>query len=451
MPYGTVGTIRRVKEGINHDVDLTQSMDRALGRPWRLIVLGVHGAAQESETGNDPTGSTDCFKPPSDNRRLAAPSSAGSARASSSVGNARHPCGSKRDTRAWGGTGCAENGGGFAKATHLLILPMRKPKFLLLLFLSMAATLSASVPLPMISADLSPDPGAAAQGVNAIGDLQNAVGDLLNQTAGPMMALGWIFWGFFTIRNISVSLSRGVMSSLSHLHHFHPFALLIPFFLVMLRVTIAAQMLLWYAVPIPGFGVTFPQLLPHWAQTLSNVIDISSLTMVITEINKVLHMPVPSAWNLLLVLSYYFILGIMSLAETAMLLIDALSYLFVGMLIFCGPPFVASFIDFKWDKLFWDWMGDLTVYSLYQVFASILIAVFGGLYVRFFSNIMGGVYTLGGMMAQIPYLLMITCTFVVAMFMIPSFTSRRFSGFGALGQEWSNSLQRWAVTALTSI
>src|SRR4051794_39993651 len=50
MPYGTVGTIRRVKEGINHDVDLTQSMDRALGRPWCLVVLGVYGAAQEPET-----------------------------------------------------------------------------------------------------------------------------------------------------------------------------------------------------------------------------------------------------------------------------------------------------------------------------------------------------------------------------------------------------------------
>jgi hypothetical protein len=94
---------------------------------------------------------------------------------------------------------------------------------------------------------------------------------------------------------------------------------------------------------------------------------------------------------------------------------------------------------------------ELTVYSMYQVFASILIAVFGGMYVRFFSNIMGGQYTLDGMMAQIPYLLMITTTFVVAMLMIPSFTSRRFSGFGALGQEWSNSLQRLAVTALARI
>ena len=308
-----------------------------------------------------------------------------------------------------------------------------------LLFLLATATLSAaSLPSPANEVDL-------------MADLHNELRYIVNYTSSPMMILGWIFWGFFTLTNSYRALRRGAMEAMTHFHHLHPLAVLMPFFVVLFRSAIAAQMLLWYNVPIPGIGVSFPQLFPDIAQKITNAIDYHALAQVIDEINQVLAMPAPHYWDILGVIGYFAILGVMTLAQSAMTIIDSLSFLFVGMLIFAGPPFVASFIDFRWDKLFWDWFGDMVTYSSYQIFSSILIAVFSGMYLRFFQNIMGGVYTLAGMILQLPYLLLITLTFVIAMFLVPSFTSRRFSGFGALGQEWSNTMQRMAVNALARI
>lgn len=304
----------------------------------------------------------------------------------------------------------------------------------------------------LAAADTALPPGqdaAVNASIHFFADLRAGMTGLLNNSTSHMMVVGGVLWFILAAKNLFYTIGRLAGETVSGHHHSH---LLQGLFLWFLRCSLAFMMLVGYFAPVYG-GISFSQVIPGIAHYLSSTIQLDAVKSVLVQMNAVLHMATPNPFNFLMVYVYAELMGIMAAAELAMTAITSTSFLFMGALIFTGPLWIPFFIDFdpRWNTIFWSWIGDQIVYSMYQVFSDVFVAVFAGMYLNFFCRIMGNCtsatpsYAVGQFLGESVYLLLVTATFVFVMFQIPSFTSRRFSGFGALGQDFANSLQRAAL------
>ncbi len=313
---------------------------------------------------------------------------------------------------------------------------------LVVLLFSMAPAFGASPPVP------SDADAAIAGALNFEGAVTAGVTALVTTVTPSTMTFGWALLGLFGCYQLLQTLLQGTLRSIAN-HHHNSLATTVAYVAVLFRIAIAAALLSFYMVPIPGTGVNFHQLFPALSNGLSSAISSDQIKEVLAQFNNAIHyLPTAGMFAVLPAILTISVLVIIALAEVGMVLITSGSYAILGMLTLCGPLMIPFYVLPGHDKRFWTWFDNMLVYSMYGFIGTAFIFIFCHPYLQFFAHMSG--YTAADWLVNIPYMMLITISFLWAMFQVPALAHIIFGGVGGVAQGFASSMQGMAVRAVVA-
>ena len=316
---------------------------------------------------------------------------------------------------------------------------MKKLVFLLLLACA-PAVFGQAAPTP-------PDTDAAiAATVNFTGKITTGVTDLVTSVAPLMMPIGWWLLGFFGTYALLQTLLQTTLRSMA-MHHFVPLAMVVAYVSILFRIVIAALMLAFYMNVIPGLGLNFHQIFPALGNGLSRAVTADLLRDVIVAANDAMHkMPTPGMFDIFPAMVALSVLLNIALLEVGTTVITAGSYAIIGLLTLCGPLMIPFYVLPGYDKRFWSWLDNMLVYSMYTFIGSGFVFIFMHVYIDFFTNLHG--WSAAQWFVSLPYLILITVSFLWSMFKVPEIAHIVFGGVGGVAQGFAGALQGVAVRTI---
>ena len=257
-----------------------------------------------------------------------------------------------------------------------------------------------------------------------IATVQQAISSLLTTYEPQFLQFGYsLFLAFATIlivwQGIKIMLSQDSLGD-----HMFGFARLLLF------IAFGYAMIAFYAVPIPGIGISFTHLITDQTHEFANILDASSLELTFQHLDDLWqHFVQPDAWALLANLLYWLLLIVVTIAKVISLAVVAFGLIASAVCALVGPIFVPFFIVPKMDWLFWSWFKAFLQYSFIPVIALAFLMVFERFIYNYLTTLPEGItedlYMLYGVQA-----LVIIGVFVVGILLVPSLTHAIFSGGG---------------------
>jgi len=197
---------------------------------------------------------------------------------------------------------------------------------------------------------------------------------------------------------------------------------------LLLVLSFGYAMIFYYERPIPGFGVSFSNLITDQAITLANIIDTRAMSNIQHHLDDLLHrFEKPDAWAVLATLLYVVMLFVIGV--TKMVAIAAVCYGLIASAVcaLLGPLFVPFFVVPGLDWLFWGWLKSFIAYSFMQVVAYAYIFAFERFIFQYLTTLPAYIpqddYTI-----YIVHVLMVLFTFAFGAVLIPSLTASILSG-----------------------
>ncbi len=263
-----------------------------------------------------------------------------------------------------------------------------------------------------------------------------AINNLLAQNLGFFDAMGQnLFRAFATI----LVVWYGVKSALSaaggrSLFHFDNFASLL------LTISFGFAMVNYYSTPIPGFGVSFHNLITDESQFLANKINQSELQTVVERIADFeTRMDSPGLADLLGTVVYAIIIILLAAAQAIAIVVIAFGFIATAVCVLVGPIFIPFFIVPKLEWLFWGWFKCFIQYAFYQVIAAAVVFVIANLILGILHLQPTGTISTVQLIEAFPVLFITFLASIYALLKIPTLANHIFSGTsggssaGALG------------------
>lgn len=205
----------------------------------------------------------------------------------------------------------------------------------------------------------------------------------------------------------------------------------------------------YYVNPLPGTSIRFPQLFTSTAFSIQKAIDLSVLNIFAQKGNElVANLVKPTAWNLLEVWVYLFVLGMMILTQGILFAVTILAFIATGIGSLLGPFFIPLLLIPSLAGKFWRWVDFMFVYSFYRVIASAFVYVWVHVMVDFFDNNIRGNYSLDHMLALLVPFTLLQLAFVWSMFRVPAIAHELLGGGAGFGTSIGNSLSGAAVAMI---
>jgi hypothetical protein len=289
---------------------------------------------------------------------------------------------------------------------------------------------------------------AIAGALNFEGAITQGVTQLITTVIPSLMTFGWTLLALFGVYALLQVLLQGSMRAISS---YHPgtMAMVASYIAVLFRITACVVMMSFYSTPIPGVGFNFHQMFPAIANALAGAISTTLAQQVIAAFNNAMHyLPTAGIFDVLPAIVTVVVLLLFGFAEIGMVVITSGSWAIVGLLTLCGPLMIPFYVLPGWDKRFWSWFDNMLAYSMYVFSGTAFIFIFCHPYLQFFANLQS--YTVGQWLPQIPYLLLITMSFLWTMFKVPEITHLIFGGAGGVAQGFANALQGITVRAIVA-
>jgi hypothetical protein len=259
-------------------------------------------------------------------------------------------------------------------------------------------------------------------GYDPIGTVQQAINSLLSTQEPQFIAMGMrMFLSFASILLVWHGL-RMMLAARPSGDHLFGFARL------MLVVSFGYAMMAYYETPIPGFGVSFSNLITDQTSYLASLLGARSIQHAQETLNFLWNaLEQPDPWSILANLLYWLMLIVIGLAQFALLFVVSFGMIASAVCALLGPLFVPFFIVPTLEWLFWSWLKAFVQYSFLPVVANAFIYIFeqflsGYLLtlppgLRFEEQLLYGVHAV-----------MILVTFTVGVLLVPSLTASIFSG-----------------------
>jgi type IV secretory pathway VirB6-like protein len=199
-------------------------------------------------------------------------------------------------------------------------------------------------------------------------------------------------------------------------------------------------MITFYEAPIPGFGVSFSNMITDQAGYFQSVLEARAFDNIYRHFDELAdHFMQPDAWSILANLIYWTVLLLVALAKALSLAVIAFGLIASAVCGLLGPIFVPFFVVPKLEWLFWGWLKSFIQYSFIPVVAIAFLMIFEQFVFRYVTTLPPtitsaeyGVYALQAVA--------VIATFCVGMVMVPSLTNSIFSGHG--GQTMISSVPR---------
>ena len=260
---------------------------------------------------------------------------------------------------------------------------------------------------------------------SSMNDLFQFLSDLLTTHAGTFQALGLnLFRGLALILIVWFG-AKSALSSASggpgfRFDHFAQLLLTIAF---------GFAMITYYTQPIPGFGLSFHNLITNEGLGLANQLNNGIVSDVFARLDSMyfsLEVPV-IAYDIIAILHFILIVAMIILLEAAVFFVIAFGYIAAAIAVLLGPVFIPFFIVPKMEWLFWGWFKAFLQYSFYPVVANAYLYVFGSMLVHLLDS-HPPPYDGAAIALLFAPLLFLLIAFVWGVVKIPSLVSSLFSG-----------------------
>src|SRR3954466_2733832 len=260
--------------------------------------------------------------------------------------------------------------------------------------------------------------------LNLLRTVQQAITNLLTVYEPEFLRFGYgLFLSFATI----LIVWQGIRMMFSHdglgdqMFEFAKLLMLISF---------GYAMITFYEAPIPGFGVSFSNLITDQAGYFQSVLEARAFDNIYRHFDELAdHFMQPDAWSILANLIYWTVLLLVALAKALSLAVIAFGLIPSAVCGLLGPIFVPFFIVPKLDWLFWGWLKAFIQYSFIPVVAIAFLMVFERFVFRYVTTlpptITSADYGVYGIQA-----VAVIATFCVGMVLVPSLTKSIFTGSG---------------------
>ncbi|MGH9421377.1 MAG: type IV secretion system protein [Thermoanaerobaculia bacterium] len=270
--------------------------------------------------------------------------------------------------------------------------------------------------------------------LNLLPTVQQAITNLLTVYEPEFLRFGYgLFLSFATI----LIVWQGIKMMFSHdglgdqMFEFAKLLMLISF---------GYAMITFYEAPIPGFGVSFSNLITDQAGYFQSVLEARAFDNIYQHFDELAdHFMQPDAWSILANLIYWTVLLLVALAKALSLAVIAFGLIASAVCGLLGPIFVPFFVVPKLEWLFWGWLKSFIQYSFIPVVAIAFLMIFEQFVFRYVTTLPPtitsaeyGVYALQAVA--------VIATFCVGMVLVPSLTNSIFSGHG--GQTMLSSVPR---------
>jgi hypothetical protein len=197
---------------------------------------------------------------------------------------------------------------------------------------------------------------------------------------------------------------------------------------LLLFVSFGYAMITFYEAPIPGFGVSFSNLVTDQAFYFQSVLEARAFDNVYRDFDELSNRFLqPDAWSILANLIYWTVLLLIAIAKAISLAVVAFGLIASAVCALLGPIFVPFFIVPKLDWLFWGWFKSFIQYSFVPVVAIAFLMIFEQFVFRYVTTLPATItpaeYGIYGLQA-----VAVVGTFCIGMTLVPSLTNSIFSG-----------------------
>jgi hypothetical protein len=259
-------------------------------------------------------------------------------------------------------------------------------------------------------------------GYDPIGTVQQAITVLLSTQEPAFIAIGTsLFTSFATILLVWHGI-RMMLTSRQAGEAMFSFARLI------LVIAFGYAMITFYEAPIPGFGVSFSNLITDHTAYLASILSARSVQNAQQSLNNLWNaLEQPDAWSILANLLYWLMLIVIGLAQFALLFVVSFGLIASAICALLGPLFVPFFIVPTLEWIFWGWLKAFVQYSFIPVVANALIFVFERFLSGYLQTLPPGLRLEEQLLYGV-HAVMILVTFTVGVLLVPSLTASIFSG-----------------------
>jgi len=198
---------------------------------------------------------------------------------------------------------------------------------------------------------------------------------------------------------------------------------------LLMSIAFGFAMITFYATPIPGFGVSFHNLITDQGLALANVLNHRMVDEVWARLDTIyfsLEMPL-LAFSVVQIVYFAVLVVAILVAEAAIFFVISFGYIAAAVAVLLGPVFIPFFIVPKMEWLFWGWLKGFLQYAFYPVVANAYLFVFGNLLIRF-VDAHPPPYDSANMMLLFGPLLFLLIAFTYGILRIPSLVNSLFSG-----------------------
>jgi len=259
-------------------------------------------------------------------------------------------------------------------------------------------------------------------GYDPIGTVQQAITTLLSQQEPAFIAMGArMFASFATILIVWHGI-RMMLAWRQSGEHMYGFARL------MLIIAFGYAMITFYEAPIPGFGISFSNLITDHTAYLASILSARSIQNAQQSLATLWNaLEQPDPWSILANLLYWLMLIVIGLAQFALLFVVAFGLIASAICALLGPLFVPFFIVPTLEWIFWGWLKAFIQYSFVPVVANAFIFVFERFLSGYLQTLPPGLRLEEQLLYGV-YAVMILMTFTVGVLLVPSLTASIFAG-----------------------
>ena len=259
-------------------------------------------------------------------------------------------------------------------------------------------------------------------GYDPIGTVQQAITALLSTQEAQFIGIGHRMFQSFATIMIAWYGIRMMLAWRQSGEHMFGFAKL------MLIIAFGYAMIVYYESPIPGFGVSFSNLITDHTSYLASLLGARSIQDAQQTLNTLWNaLEQPDAWSILANLLYWLMLIVIGLAQFALLFVVSFGLIASAVCALLGPLFVPFFIVPTLEWLFWNWLKAFVQYSFVPVVANAFIFVFERFLSRYLQTLPPGLRFEEQLLYSV-HAVMILVTFTVGVLLVPSLTASIFSG-----------------------
>ena len=216
---------------------------------------------------------------------------------------------------------------------------------------------------------------------------------------------------------------------------------------LVLNFMICQMMLTFYDSPMPwGGGASFHQIFSQEAQWAAATLDIAVVNNVISGITAIWQgLELPHAFDILGYITYGVVLLNLSMIWLFCSGITLIAHIALGFGALMGPLVIPFFIWPVMSWLFWGWVKFMTTYALYIVSSSAVVFIYANVMLYFFTNLIGGNYSLGNFSALILPFTVLNLVFLIAFWQCHTWAREMASGSANMGSAVSGVVQAAAM------